>query len=80
MAYLKCVTVLKRDSFIDGVFSNNLAAYNQMIKLIPAHERKDVASYSTVNRYVQQIGDSHLITTTVGHFVIVKLNLFRKSY
>jgi len=79
MARTVC-TVLRKEGVILGVFTNNLAAFDQLKAFVPDHEKKDLPSYSTVNRVVQDAGNSKAISTSVGTFIIQKLNIYKKPF
>jgi len=76
----KIVSVLKKDVVIIGVFTNSLAAYNQLHNCVPVHEQSELPSYSTVNRVVRNPGDLKNFTTSVGAFSIQKMTLFKKAF
>ncbi len=76
----KIVSVLKKESVIIGIFTNNLAAYEQLHSSVPAHEQIDLPSYSTVNRVVRDAGQSKAFSTSVGTFTIQKMTLFKKAF
>jgi len=73
-------TILRKEGVILGVFTNNLAAFGQMRAFVPDHEKKDLPSYSTINRTVQNAGNSKAVSTSVGTFIIQKLNIYKKPY
>lgn len=79
MARYVC-TILRKEGVILGVFTNNLAAFGQMRAFVPDHEKTSLPSYSTINRVVQEAGNSKAVNTSVGTFIIQKLNIYKKPF
>ena len=80
MAKNKTVTLLKKDGYVQAIFTNSLACFEQMKALTPSEERDRLPSYSTINRIVREAGDSKAVATSVGVFIIQKLNIYRKAF
>jgi len=76
----KVVTILKKETVIIGVYTNNLAAYDQLHNSVPFHEKDELPSYSTVNRVVRAAGNIKAFSTSVGVFTIQKNTLFKKAF
>lgn len=73
------ITTLERNNILVNIFTNNLAAYESLKKMIPAGITYTLPSYSTVNRAVQKEGDYIDLATPMGIYVIKKTLLFAKS-
>ena len=74
------ITVLRKDGVIIAPFTNNLAAYMHLKQQLPEHERTLLPSYSTVHRVVKDPGNSKAFNTSLGTFIIQKLNLYKKAF
>lgn len=73
-------TVLRKEGVILGIYTNNLAAYNQLVKITPDPEKESLPSYSTINRIVQDPGNSKAIATSSGIIIIQKLTVYKKAF
>lgn len=76
-AIARVITTLVRNNVTLGIYTNNLAAYDKMLSLVPPSMHAKVVSYSTVNRHVDKCGSFYDIPTPVGIFVIAKEPLYR---
>lgn len=74
------VSILKKDNAIIAPFTNNLAAYDHLKKLLPDHEKTLLPSYSTCQRVLKDIGNAKAFNTSLGLFSIQRLALFKKSF
>jgi len=73
----RTITVLELNNITLGIYTNNLAAYEALKSKLPEQTTDKLMSYSTVNRAVQDSGDSIDIPTITGIFVIRKCPLYR---
>lgn len=73
----RIITVLERNNVTLGIYTNNLAAFEALQSQLPEGVKEKLMSYSTVNRAVQNSGDSIDIPTIIGIFVIRKCPLYR---
>ncbi|MES2395002.1 MAG: hypothetical protein V4549_03325 [Bacteroidota bacterium] len=73
------VTVLKLESQIIGIFTNNLAAFEKIKSLISKEDIKTLPGYSTINRIVSESGDGKTIKTHLGLFNISKHKVLKKG-
>lgn len=77
VAIARCITTLTLNNVTLGIYTNNLAAFQALKEHLPQALTFKLMSYSTVNRAVQNEGDSIDINTPLGIFVIAKRPLFR---
>lgn len=75
----RTISVLELNNIVLGIYTNNLAAYESLLKRIPSQLQLSIPSYSTVNRHVFASGTSYNIQTPLGIYVIKKTLLLRKA-
>jgi hypothetical protein len=75
----RIITVLEKDNVMLASFTNNLAAYQNLNKLLPSGLTISLPSYSTVNRKVTKEGEFIDLATPIGIFVIKKVALLKKG-
>ena len=79
MAKLKVITILSLNGIVFGTYTNNLAAFNHMKKLMLSSTGDHIPSYSTINRAVVNSGDSLSVHSLLGSFIVKKYSLLRTS-
>lgn len=76
-AIVRPVVTLVKNNVTLGIYTNNFAAYNKMLSLVPPTLQSQVISISTVNRKLKGIGTFINISTPVGEFILSKEPLYR---
>jgi len=76
---VKTITLLERNNVTIQPYTNNLAAYNAMLKQMLPKSGGKIPSYATINRKVQAAGDSIDLACPLGVFTIRKVLLLPKA-
>lgn len=75
----RTITFLERNNIVIQPYTNNLAAYNAFVKEVKIGYAGWIPSYATVNRAVQEAGDSIDLPSQLGTFSIRKVLLLKKA-
>jgi hypothetical protein len=75
----RTITFLERNNVVIQPYTNNRAAYEAFVKQVKIGYSGWIPSYATVNRAVQEAGDSIDLPSALGVFSIRKVLLLRKS-
>lgn len=73
------VVVLRNSTVIMGVYTNTLAAFNQLKSFMPKVILVTIPSYPTVNRRLQKSGDVLELPTSLGNFVMERHDIRLKA-
>lgn len=76
-AIARVISTLVKNNVTLGIYTNNLAAFEKMVSLVPPTMHSQIVSYPTLNRRVKKCGDFFDIPTPVGIFTIAKEPLYR---